>query len=47
MREKEVNQLRGYLDLFNMKTGYLININYESYKIVRVEGKKRFNPVSY
>ena len=30
-----------------METGHLIIINYESYKIVRVEEKKRFDPVSY
>ena len=41
--EKETNQLGRYLDIFNMQTGYLININYKNYEIKRVEGKKRFD----
>ena len=40
--EKETNQLGRYLNIFNMQTGYLININYKNYEIVRVEGKKMF-----
>ena len=44
--DKETNQLGRYLEIFNMQTGYLININYKNYEIIRVEGKKRFDPVS-
>ena len=44
--DKETNQLVRYLEIFNMQTGYLININYKNYEIIRVEGKKRFDPVS-
>ena len=36
-----------YLDLLDMKTGYIININHKNYENVRVEGKKLFEPVSY
>ena len=41
--EKETNQLGRYLDIFNMQTGYLININHKNYEVKRVEGKKRFD----
>ena len=37
IKDKEINQLERYLDLFNMKTGYIININHKNYDIVRVE----------
>ena len=40
--DKETNQLLRYLEIFNMQTGYLININYKNYEIIRVEGKKMF-----
>ena len=41
--EKETNQLGRYLHIFNMQTGYLININHKNYEVKRVEGKKRFD----
>ena len=45
--EKEINQLKRYLDLFNKDIGYLINVNHKEYEIIEVKGKERFNPVSY
>ena len=45
--EKEKNQLKRYLDLFNKDIGYLINVNHKEYEIIEVRGKKQFNPVSY
>ena len=45
--EKEVNQLKRYLDVFNMDIGYLINISYKDFEIIEVHGKERFDPVSY
>ena len=45
--EKEINQLKRYLDLFNMKVGYLINVNHKEYEIIEVTGKENFDPVSY
>ena len=38
--EKEIKQLQRYLDLFNMKQGYIININYRDYEIIKVEWKR-------
>ena len=45
--EKEINQLKRYLDLFNKDIGYLINVNHKEHEIIEVKGKERFNPVSY
>ena len=45
--EKEINQLKRHLDLFNKDIGYLINVNHKEYEIIEVKGKERFNPVSY
>ena len=45
--EKEINQVKRYLELFNLMKGFIININYKNYEIIEVHGKERFNPVSY
>ena len=45
--EKEINQLKRYLNIFNKSSGFLINISYKDYEIVEVLGEERFDPVSY
>ena len=50
--EKEINQLKRYLDIFNKSSGFLINISYKDYKIIEIDdnevsGEERFDPVSY
>ena len=45
--EKEINQLKRYLNVCNMDIGYLINISYIDFEIVEVHGKERFDSVSY
>ena len=45
--EKEINQLKRYLDIFNKSSGFLININYKDYEIIEVHGEERFDSVSY
>ena len=45
--EKEINQLKRYLNIFNKSSGFLINISYKDYEIIEVLGEERFNPVSY
>ena len=36
--EKEINQLKRYLNIFNKSSGFLINISYKDYEIVEVLG---------
>ena len=38
---KEINQVVGYLDLFNMKMGYIININHKKYEIISVGARTK------
>ena len=45
--EKEINQLKRYLNIFNKSSGFLINISYKDYEIIEVHGEERFDPVSY
>ena len=45
--EKEINQVKRYLELFNLMKGYIVNVNYKNYEIIEVHGKERFDPVSY
>ena len=41
IKDKEINQVERYSDLFNMKTGYIININHKNYEIVSVGAKAK------
>ena len=34
--EKEINQLKRYLNIFNKSSGFLINISYKDYEIIEV-----------
>ena len=45
--EKEINQLKRYLSIFNKSSGFLINISYKDYEIIEVHGKERFDLMSY
>ena len=45
--EKEINQSKRYLDIFNKSSGFLINISYKNCEIIEVHGEERFDPVSY
>ena len=33
---KEINQLKRYLKVFNCKEGYLINVNYRNFEIIKI-----------
>ena len=35
--EKEINQIKRYLDIFNKKSGFLINVNHKDYEIIKVK----------
>ena len=45
--EKQINQLKRYLDIFDKSSGYLINISYKDYEIIEVLGEERLDPVRY
>ena len=45
--EKEINQLKRYLNIFNKSSGFLINISYKDYEVIEVHGEERFDPVNY
>ena len=45
--EKEIKQLKRYLNVFNMSSGFLINISYKDFEIIEVLGEEQFDPVSY